>query len=81
MFGGFLGGDLCGDSPIPPRAQKDFCNPELLEETGGILFREYCFGEENSLSLTEFWGKLGELCEKNSVSSLLHTNNRLRGAH
>ena len=23
-----------------------------------------CFGEENSLSLTEFWGKLGELCKK-----------------
>ena len=30
----------------------------------GILFREYCFGEENSLSLTEFCGKLGEFCEK-----------------
>ena len=29
-----------------------------------MLFREYCFGEENSLSLTEFWGKLGEFCEK-----------------
>ena len=29
------------------------------------MFREYCFGEENSLSLrlTEFWGKLGEFCE------------------
>ena len=24
---------------------------------GGILFREYCFGEENSLSLTEFLGQ------------------------
>ena len=33
-------------------------------ETGGILFREYCFGEENSLSLTEFCGKLGEFCDK-----------------
>ena len=32
--------------------------------TGGILFREYCLGEENSLSLTEFWGKLGEFWEK-----------------
>ena len=29
-------------------------------ETVGILFREYCLGEENSLSLTEFRGKLGE---------------------
>ena len=28
--------------------------------SGGILFREYCFGGGNSLSLTEFWGKLGE---------------------
>ena len=27
---------------------------------GRILFREYCLGDENSLSLTEFWGKLGE---------------------
>ena len=26
--------------------------------------REYCFGEEDSLSLTEFWAKLGEFCEK-----------------
>ena len=31
--------------------------------------------------LTEFGGKLGELCEKNSVSSLCHTNDRLRGTH
>ena len=56
----------------------------VILETGRILFREYCFGEENSLSLTEFWGKLSELCEKkkkNSVSSLWHTNNRLRGTH
>ena len=36
----------------------------LRADLGGILFREYCFGEENSLSLTEFWGKLGEFCEK-----------------
>ena len=33
-------------------------------EMGGMLFREYFFGEENLLSLTEFWGKLAELCEK-----------------
>ena len=38
--------------------------PEIVyQETGGILFREYCFGEESSLSLTEFYGKLGEFCE------------------
>ena len=50
--------------------------------TGGRLFREYCFGEENSLSLTEICGKLGEFCEnKNSVSSHWHTNNRLRRTH
>ena len=41
-------------------------------ETGGILFREYCFGEENSLSLTEFWGKLGEFCEKLGEFALAH---------
>ena len=42
-------------------------------KTGGILFREYCFGEENSLSrLTEFWGKLGEFCEKLGEFALAH---------
>ena len=35
--------------------------------------REYCFGEENSLSLTEFWGKLGEFCEKLGEFNLAHT--------
>ena len=39
----------------------DFFRVLGSEETGGILFQEYCFGEENSLSLTEFYGKLGEL--------------------
>ena len=38
--------------------------PADLGNGSGILFREYCFGEENSLSLTEFWGKLGKFCEK-----------------
>ena len=33
-----------------------------------FVFREYCFGEENSLSLTEFSGKLGEFCEKSVTS-------------
>ena len=41
-------------------------------ETGGILFREYCFGEENSLSLTEFWGELGEFCEKLGEFAFTH---------
>ena len=38
-----------------------------------MLFREYCFGEENSLSLTEFWSKLGEFCEKLGEFTLAHT--------
>ena len=42
------------------------------ETAGGILFREYCFGEENSLSLTEFGGKLGEFCEKLGEFDLAH---------
>ena len=44
---------------------------------GGILFREYCFGEENSLSFTAN----SVSSAKGSVSSLWHTNNRLRGTH
>ena len=35
---------------------------------------EYCF--ERTVS-----GELGELCEKNSVSSLWHTKNRLKETH
>ena len=31
----------------------------MIGNGSGILFREYCFGDENSLSLTEFYGKLG----------------------
>ena len=42
------------------------------KETGGILFREYCFRDEKSLSLTEFWGKLGEFCEKLGELALAH---------
>ena len=39
-------------------------------ETGGILFREYCFGSEpNSGSF-----------EKNSLSVRWHSNNRPKGA-
>ena len=33
---------------------------------------EYCFGEENSLSLTEFWGKLGEFCDKLGEFAFTH---------
>ena len=44
----------------------------LILETGGILFREYCYGEENSLSLTEFYGKLGEFCDKLGEFVLAH---------
>ena len=45
--------------------------------TGGILFREYCFGEENSLSSAAN----SVSSARNSVSSRLHTNNRLKGTH
>ena len=37
-----------------------------------FLFREYCFGEKNSLSLTEFCGKLGEFCKKLGEFALAH---------
>ena len=49
----------------------------LLWGTGGILFREYCFGEENSLSSAAN----SVSSARNSVSSRLHTNNRPRGTH
>ena len=42
-----------------------------------ILFREYCFGEENSLSFMAN----SVSSAKDSVSSLWHTNNRMRGTH
>ena len=45
---------------------------QLYSETGGILFREYCLGGENSLSLTDFWGKLGEFWEKLGEFALAH---------
>ena len=45
-----------------------------VEETGGILFREYCFGRENSLSSAAN----SVSSARNSVSSRLHTNNRLK---
>ena len=45
----------------------------VVSEKGGILFREYCFGRDSSLSSNSVSSA------KNSVSSPLHTNNRLRG--
>ena len=37
-----------------------------------MLFRECCLGEENSLSLTEFCGKLGEFCNKLGEFAFAH---------
>ena len=37
-----------------------------------MLSREYCCGEENSLSLTEFWGELGEFSVKLGEFALTH---------
>ena len=54
--------------------------PTFLGNGSGILFREYCFGEKNSLSLSEFWAN-SVSSAKNSVSSLWHTDNKLRGTH
>ena len=45
---------------LSPLKQGQAGSLSPIWETGGILFREYSFGEENSLSLTEFRGKLGE---------------------
>ena len=50
---------------------------EFFWETGGILFREYCFGQENSLSSAAN----SVSSARNSVSSHLHTNNRPKGTH
>ena len=37
---------------------------DFIGNCSGILFRENCLGEENSLSLTEFYGKLREFLRK-----------------
>ena len=55
-----------------PKARNSLWENPCLMETGGMLFQEHCFGEENSLSLTEFWGKLGELCKKLGEFALSH---------
>ena len=58
---------------VPERASQSWSwNSQQYWETGGILFREHCFREENSLSLTEFWGKLGEFCAKLGELTLSH---------
>ena len=44
----------------------------MQQETLGNGLREYCFGEENSLSPTEFWGKLSEFYEKLGEFGLAH---------
>ena len=49
----------------------------MLLESGGILFREYCFGGENSLSSAANSASSA----RNSVSSHLHTNHRMKGTH
>ena len=54
----------------PLRRLHSNCTSETWE-TGGILFREYCFGGENSLN-SEFCGKLGEFCEKLGEFAFAH---------
>ena len=56
---------------------QNFWSKHLRYGTGGILFREYCFGRENSLSSAAN----SVSSAKNSVSLLWHTNNRLKGTH
>ena len=54
------------------------------EGTGGILFREYCFENENSLSsaLNSLRSAPNLLSfVRSSVSLPWHTDNRLRGTH
>ena len=53
----------------------------LLEKS--LISRQKIASKILRASLTEFWGKLGEFCEKQkkSMSSLCHTNNRLKGTH
>ena len=72
--------------PVPspsPNCREDNLGPALLGNGRNTVSRALVAGseEENSLSITEFWGKLGELCEKKSVSALCSRNSRLRGTH
>ena len=58
-----------------PQISSDFLTPPSLKPPFAalqILLREHRFGEKNSLSLTEFWGKLGEFCEKLGEFTLSH---------
>ena len=67
--------------------------PEILSSAGAGVWRKapMAFPDSSSVldkfqsareltSLTEFWGKLGEFCEKLDELAL-HTNNRPRGTH
>ena len=79
MFGEFSAVWLCHETKHEKSSKnsgKIFrCHQDPNSETQktfGILFREYCFREENSLSLGEFWGKLGEFCEKLGEFALSH---------
>ena len=56
---------------------KFVCWRNFFRKRARILFREHCFGEENSLS----FGANSVSSAKNLVSLRLHTNNRLKGTH
>ena len=43
-----------------------------LRTNMNTVFERHCFEEENSLSLTEFYGKLGEFCETLNEFALAH---------
>ena len=83
-FGGLRRWDWSGLCPFPLKkitgCEQRGGGGKRIQETAGILFREYFFGEENSLSLTQVG--VNEVSSANfSVSSLWHSNNRLRGTH
>ena len=44
---------------------------DVIIEKWGVIKGD-CFGGGNSLSLTEFYGKLGEFCEKLGEFALAH---------
>ena len=77
---GFLYGAGAETLILVTDAWGNICSPDINRKRAGILFREYCFGKENSLSLTEFRAN-SVSSAKNSVSSLWHIDNRLKGAH
>ena len=52
-----------------PREPQD---PKIGSKNGRNTVNREHYGEENSLSLTEFWGKLGEFCAKLGEFALAH---------